>query len=55
MATVQEKIAEIEATKPKRESFQTEEEFEEALNRWMSRQGRTIALLRSQVSPPKSP
>jgi|TARA_R110002110_G_scaffold58091_5_gene165251 hypothetical protein len=40
MATAQQ----ILASKPKREKFKTQEEFEEATNYWMSRQGRSPVL-----------
>ncbi len=35
---------ELEATKPKREQFQSEEEFEESLGYWMGRVGRILAM-----------
>lgn len=35
---------ELEATKPKREQFQTEEEFDEAYNYWMGRVGRILGM-----------
>jgi len=43
-------IAKLEATKPKKEDYETEEEFEEAYGYWMSHQGRIIALYRSKGS-----
>ena len=39
----------LEASKPVREQFKTEEAFEEALGRWMENQGRILAL--SKGSP----
>jgi len=35
---------ELENTKPKREAFHSQEEFEEALGYWMGRVGRILAL-----------
>lgn len=47
--TDEEHLAKLEATKPKRERFATEEEFEESVGFWMSRQGRMIARLRASI------
>ena len=44
------KIAALEATKPMPDQFPDQESHEEALNQWMQTRGKTIALLRSQVS-----
>ena len=47
-------LAKLEASKPKRENFKTEEEFEEAHGYWMGHQGRILASAkRSKDSPPE--
>lgn len=42
------------ATKPKRETFKSEEEFEEATNYWMLRQGRSPMLQPGYKKQPKA-
>lgn len=46
----EEYIKMLENSKPLREVFKSQEEFEEALGYWMSHQGRIIALHRSKTS-----
>jgi len=42
----------LEDSKPKRENFPDQEQFEEALGYWMSHQGRILALTRRPASGP---
>ncbi len=42
------------ATKPKRETFKTEEEYEEATNYWMNRQGMSPMLQPGYKEQPKA-
>ena len=42
------------ATKPKREQFHSDEEFEEATNYWMNRQGMSPMLQPGYKKPPKA-
>ncbi len=42
------------ATKPKREQLHSEEEFEEATNYWMLRQGRSPMLQPGYKKPPEA-
>tara|TARA_R110002020_G_scaffold67037_2_gene175945 strand:- start:306 stop:767 length:462 start_codon:yes stop_codon:yes gene_type:complete len=51
-----ERRASLEASKPQRQAFASEEEFEEALGYWMGHVGRILALTKpSPDSPPPSP
>ena len=43
----------LEATKPKREQFKTEEAFEEALGRWFQHQGRILAATNPSGDSPR--
>lgn len=44
----------LRASKPKREQFKTQEEFEEATNYWMNRQGMSPMLQPGYKEPPKA-
>ena len=41
------KLKQLEDSKPKLEQFQGKEEFEEAYNYWMMRQGQSIPILKN--------
>jgi hypothetical protein len=44
-------IISLEASKPRRSQFSTEEDFEESVGFWMGRQGRMLAQLRRRTNP----
>ena len=44
---------ELQATKPKREAFETDEEFEEATQRWLTTAGRNLSLTQPLLGSPQ--